>query len=120
MSFSAADHVYMARALRLTERGRETATPNPAVGCVIVKNGRVIGEGWHEKAGQPHAEVRAMEACSESPEGSIVYVTLEPCAHHGRTPPCADALVRAKVARVVAIEFSGLTSSRARYQVSKR
>jgi diaminohydroxyphosphoribosylaminopyrimidine deaminase/5-amino-6-(5-phosphoribosylamino)uracil reductase len=92
----------MSRALELTARGRETATPNPNVGCVIAKNGRVIGEGWHERAGEPHAEVRALAAASESAEGATVYVSLEPCAHHGRTPPCADALVKARVGRVVA------------------
>ena len=92
----------MARALDLTQRGRDTATPNPAVGCVIVKDGRVIAEGWHERAGEAHAEARALAACGESPEGATVYVTLEPCSHHGRTPPCAEALVAAKVARVVA------------------
>ncbi|HSJ95838.1 MAG TPA: bifunctional diaminohydroxyphosphoribosylaminopyrimidine deaminase/5-amino-6-(5-phosphoribosylamino)uracil reductase RibD, partial [Myxococcota bacterium] len=92
----------MARALALTERGRDTATPNPNVGCVIVKDGRVIGEGWHERAGEAHAEARALAACAESPEGATAYVTLEPCAHQGRTPPCADALVAAKVKRVVA------------------
>lgn len=92
----------MARALKLTENGRLTSTPNPSVGCVIVKRGRIIGEGWHEKAGQPHAEVNALARCSEDPAGATVYVTLEPCAHHGRTPPCAEALVRAKVSRVVA------------------
>ena len=92
----------MARALALTARGRDTATPNPNVGCVIVKGGRVIGEGWHERAGEPHAETRALAACTEPPEGATVYVSLEPCAHQGRTPPCADALVAARVGRVVA------------------
>jgi diaminohydroxyphosphoribosylaminopyrimidine deaminase/5-amino-6-(5-phosphoribosylamino)uracil reductase len=92
----------MARAIALTDRGRDTATPNPAVGCVIVKQGRVIGEGWHEKAGEAHAEVRALAACSESPQGATVYVSLEPCGHEGRTPPCSDALIKARVARVVA------------------
>ena len=92
----------MARALQLAERGRDTATPNPNVGCVIVKAGRIIGEGAHVKAGEPHAEALALAAATESPEGATVYVTLEPCAHQGRTPPCADALARAKVARVVA------------------
>ena len=92
----------MARAIALAERGRDTCTPNPNVGCVIAKGGRVIGEGWHAKAGDAHAEVRALEACRESPQGATVYLSLEPCAHHGRTPPCADALAAAKVARVVA------------------
>jgi diaminohydroxyphosphoribosylaminopyrimidine deaminase/5-amino-6-(5-phosphoribosylamino)uracil reductase len=100
--FTAEDHAFMARALQLTERGRDTATPNPNVACVIVKEGRVIGEGVHVRAGEPHAEALALAACTESPEGATVYVTLEPCAHQGRTPPCADALVQAKVARVVA------------------
>ena len=102
VSFSAEDHAFMARALQLTQRGRDTATPNPNVACVIVKGGRIIGEGAHTKAGEPHAEVLAMQAASEPVEGATVYVTLEPCAHQGRTPPCADALARAKVARVVA------------------
>ena len=92
----------MVRALALTERGRETATPNPSVGCVIVKDGRVISEGWHERAGEGHAEVRAIAAATESTEGATVYVTLEPCSHTGRTPPCVDALIAARVARVVA------------------
>ena len=92
----------MARAIALTERGRDTATPNPSVGCVIAKGGKVIAEGWHEKAGGPHAEVRALKDMSESAEGATVYVSLEPCAHHGRTPPCVDALIAAKVGRVVA------------------
>jgi diaminohydroxyphosphoribosylaminopyrimidine deaminase/5-amino-6-(5-phosphoribosylamino)uracil reductase len=100
--FSASDHAFMARAIALTERGRETATPNPSVGCVLVKDGRIIGEGWHAKAGEPHAEALALAAASESPEGSTVYVTLEPCAHQGRTGPCADKLIAARVARVVA------------------
>ena len=99
--FTAEDHAFMARAIALTQRGRDTATPNPNVACVIVKHGRVIGEGWHERAGEPHAEAKALAACSESAEGATAYVTLEPCAHHGRTPPCAEALVAAKVARVV-------------------
>jgi diaminohydroxyphosphoribosylaminopyrimidine deaminase/5-amino-6-(5-phosphoribosylamino)uracil reductase len=92
----------MARAIALTERGRETATPNPNVACVLVKDGRIIGEGWHAKAGEPHAEIQALAAATESPEGGTVYVTLEPCAHHGRTGPCADKLIAARVGRVVA------------------
>jgi len=100
--FSAADHAFMARAIALTANGRDTATPNPNVGCVLVKGGRVIGEGWHAKAGEPHAEANALAAATESPEGATAYVTLEPCSHFGRTPPCADALVKARVARVVA------------------
>ena len=99
--FSSEDHAFMTRALALAERGRDTATPNPSVGCVIVKDGRIVGEGWHERAGEAHAEVRALESMRESPAGSTAYLTLEPCSHHGRTPPCADVLVAAKLARVV-------------------
>jgi len=100
--FSAADHEYMARALRLAEQGLYTTTPNPRVGCVIVKGGAVVGEGWHVRAGEPHAEVHALRAAGEAARGATVYVTLEPCSHHGRTPPCAQALIAAGVARVVA------------------
>jgi len=100
--FSAVDEAMMSRALALAARGRDTSTPNPSVGCVIARNGRIIAEGWHERAGEPHAEARALAAARESVEGATVYVTLEPCAHHGRTPPCADALIAAKVGRVVA------------------
>ncbi len=102
MNFSSEDHAFMARAIALTERGRDTATPNPSVGCVLVKGARIIGEGWHERAGEPHAEAKALAAALESPEGATAYVSLEPCSHHGRTPPCADALVAARVKRVVA------------------
>ena len=100
--FSADDKRHMARALELAERGLYTTTPNPRVGCVIVHAGEVAGEGWHEKAGGPHAEVNALQAAGARARGSTVYVTLEPCAHHGRTPPCVDALLAAGVARVVA------------------
>lgn len=100
--FSAADHAFMARALRLAERGRWTTRPNPMVGCVIVRDGEVVGEGWHQRAGGPHAEVFALRAAGERARGATAYVTLEPCAHQGRTPPCADALIAAGVARVVA------------------
>jgi diaminohydroxyphosphoribosylaminopyrimidine deaminase/5-amino-6-(5-phosphoribosylamino)uracil reductase len=102
MSFSAPDHVYMARALQLAERGLFTTTPNPRVGCVIVKNGETVGEGWHQKAGSPHAEINALMQAGMAAQGATVYVTLEPCSHHGRTPPCADALIGTGVARVVA------------------
>jgi diaminohydroxyphosphoribosylaminopyrimidine deaminase/5-amino-6-(5-phosphoribosylamino)uracil reductase len=102
MSFSADDFAFMARALRLAERGLYTTTPNPRVGCVIVTDGRIVGEGWHERAGGPHAEVVALTAAGTSAEGATAYVSLEPCSHHGRTPPCADALIAAKVVRVVA------------------
>jgi diaminohydroxyphosphoribosylaminopyrimidine deaminase/5-amino-6-(5-phosphoribosylamino)uracil reductase len=101
VSFSAEDHALMARALVLASNGRNTATPNPSVGCVIAKAGRIIGEGWHARAGEPHAEAMALAACTQSPQGATVYVTLEPCSHFGRTPPCADALLAARVSRVV-------------------
>jgi diaminohydroxyphosphoribosylaminopyrimidine deaminase/5-amino-6-(5-phosphoribosylamino)uracil reductase len=103
--FSAADHDFMARALRLARRGLFTTTPNPRVGCVIVRDGKIIGEGWHRRAGEAHAEVLALEAAGAagtSTHGATVYVTLEPCSHHGRTPPCAGALIGAGVARVIA------------------
>lgn len=102
MTFSVADHAFMAQALRLAERGLWTTTPNPRVGCVLVKGGRVVGEGWHERAGQPHAEAVALAAAGTAAQGASAYVTLEPCSHHGRTPPCADALIAAGVSRVVA------------------
>lgn len=102
MSFSAVDHSMMARALRLAEHGLWTTTPNPRVGCVLVRDGWVVGEGWHEKAGEPHAEVLALNAAGRRVRGATAYVTLEPCSHHGRTPPCAEALIEAGVARVVA------------------
>jgi diaminohydroxyphosphoribosylaminopyrimidine deaminase/5-amino-6-(5-phosphoribosylamino)uracil reductase len=102
MSFSADDYRHMARALRLAARGLDTTTPNPRVGCVLVKAGRIVGEGWHVRAGEPHAEVYALRAAGREAEGATAYVSLEPCAHHGRTPPCADALLEARVGRVVA------------------
>ena len=100
--FSPADHEFMARALRLAQRGLYSTTPNPRVGCVIVKDGVVVGEGWHRRAGEPHAEAYALAAAGKAARGATVYVTLEPCSHHGRTPPCAEALLEARVARVVA------------------
>jgi diaminohydroxyphosphoribosylaminopyrimidine deaminase/5-amino-6-(5-phosphoribosylamino)uracil reductase len=99
--FSALDHAMMARALRLAERGIYTTRPNPMVGCVLVRDGGVVGEGWHQRAGGPHAEVIALEAAGEAARGATAYVTLEPCAHTGSTGPCADALIAAGVARVV-------------------
>jgi diaminohydroxyphosphoribosylaminopyrimidine deaminase/5-amino-6-(5-phosphoribosylamino)uracil reductase len=102
LNFSADDHRHMARALQLARRGWFTAHPNPRVGCVLVKDGAVVGEGFHAVAGEAHAEVVALNAAGENARGATAYVTLEPCCHHGRTPPCADALVRAGVARVVA------------------
>jgi diaminohydroxyphosphoribosylaminopyrimidine deaminase/5-amino-6-(5-phosphoribosylamino)uracil reductase len=102
MPWSAADHAFMARALRLAERGLFTATPNPRVGCVVTNGGRVAGEGWHQQAGEAHAEVNALIAAAGQARGATVYVTLEPCSHHGRTAPCADALIQAGVTRVIA------------------
>jgi diaminohydroxyphosphoribosylaminopyrimidine deaminase / 5-amino-6-(5-phosphoribosylamino)uracil reductase len=91
----------LARALELAERGRRTTHPNPVVGAVVVSDGEVVGEGWHERKGGPHAEVAALRAAGERARGSILYVTMEPCAHHGDTPPCTAAVVEAGVARVV-------------------
>ena len=96
------DELYMARALELARRGRFTTTPNPNVGCVIVRDGEVVGEGYHFRAGEPHAEVHALRMAGEKARGATAYVTLEPCSHHGRTPPCCDALIAAGVTRVVA------------------
>ncbi len=100
--FSPADHEFMARALRLARRGLNTTTPNPRVGCVLVNGGVIVGEGWHERAGEPHAEIHALRAAGGSARGATAYICLEPCSHHGRTPPCVDALIEAGVARVVA------------------
>jgi diaminohydroxyphosphoribosylaminopyrimidine deaminase / 5-amino-6-(5-phosphoribosylamino)uracil reductase len=93
---------FLERAVELAENGRETTHPNPIVGAVVVADGEVVGEGWHERKGGPHAEVVALEAAGERARGATVYVTLEPCAHHGTTPPCVEALLDAGVARVVA------------------
>ena len=107
MTEQATDHLsikdtkWMSRALQLAERGRYTTSPNPRVGCVIVKNDNVIGEGWHQQAGGPHAEVHALRDAGDNAKGATAYVTLEPCSHHGRTPPCAEGLIKAGVARVV-------------------
>jgi len=102
MSFSAVDHGMMARALQLAERGLWTTSPNPRVGCVLTRDGEIVGEGWHERAGEPHAEVNALRVAGDRARNSTAYVTLEPCSHHGRTPPCAEALIAAGVSRVVA------------------
>ncbi|NML25598.1 bifunctional diaminohydroxyphosphoribosylaminopyrimidine deaminase/5-amino-6-(5-phosphoribosylamino)uracil reductase RibD [Zoogloea dura] len=101
MSATADDFRWMARALELAARGLFTTTPNPRVGCVIVRDGQMVGEGWHVRAGEAHAEVHALAMAGESARGATAYVTLEPCSHHGRTPPCADALIKAGVQRVV-------------------
>lgn len=101
-TFTATDHLLMARALRLAERAAWTTRPNPMVGCVIAHDDEVVGEGWHQRAGGPHAEVFALRQAGARARGATAYVTLEPCAHYGRTPPCALALIEAGVARVVA------------------
>ena len=96
-----ADHQFMSLALALAVQGRGFVEPNPMVGCVIVRGGRVVGEGWHQKFGGPHAEVEALATAGQDAQGADVFVTLEPCCHHGKTPPCADALIAAGVSRVV-------------------
>ena len=95
------DAELLERTLELAERGRRTASPNPVVGCVIARHGRTLGEGWHVRPGERHAEANALAACTEDPSGATAYVSLEPCSHHGRQPPCADALIAAGIARVV-------------------
>lgn len=99
--FSSADHTYMSQALQLAEKGLYSTSPNPRVGCVIVHGNQVVGSGWHVCAGQPHAEINALDAAGAAARGATVYLTLEPCSHHGHTPPCAEALVKAKVAKVI-------------------
>lgn len=101
MALTPQDFDFMARALRLAERGLYTTMPNPRVGCVLVKDGQVIGEGWHVRTGEPHAEVNALLAAGDKVRGATAYVSLEPCSHHGRTGPCSQALVDAGVSRVV-------------------
>src|ERR1043165_5968706 len=102
------DTAYMQRALELARLGKGSVSPNPLVGCVIVKNNEIIGEGWHQKYGEAHAELNAIASCKKnghSPEGTTAYVTLEPCAHQGKTGPCADLLISEKIARcVIAID----------------
>lgn len=98
---SVSDIEYMQLAIRLAERGLYTTDPNPRVGCVLVKDGQIIGEGWHQRAGEPHAEIVALAQAGNHATGSTVYVTLEPCSHTGKTPPCADALIDAGVSKVV-------------------
>lgn len=99
--FTASDYVHMSHALQLAERGLFTTSPNPRVGCVIVNDGKVVGTGWHERAGEPHAEINALREAGDLARGATVYVTLEPCSHHGRTPPCIEALICAEVRRVI-------------------
>jgi len=95
------DLKFLKRALRLARSGFGRTSPNPMVGAVLVKNGRIIGQGWHHRAGEPHAEIEALHAAKESPKGATLFVTLEPCCTHGRTPPCTDAIIAAGVKRVV-------------------
>lgn len=101
MSFSAFDHQCMADALQLAARGMYSTQPNPRVGCVIAKDGKVVGRGFHRRAGEAHAEVYALQEAGAAAQGATAYVTLEPCSHHGRTPPCANALIAAGIKRVV-------------------
>ena len=101
MSFNAFDFKCMAIALQLAVRGLETTHPNPRVGCVITRKGQVVGKGWHQKTGEAHAEINALQEAGDKAEGGTAYITLEPCSHIGRTPPCVEALIRAKVARVI-------------------
>src|SRR5438876_7833002 len=96
------DWPWMAQALALAERGRGYVEPNPLVGAVVVRDGRLVGEGWHQRYGQAHAEVNALAAAGEAARGAALYVTLEPCCHFGKTPPCTDAIVRSGIRRVVA------------------
>ncbi len=101
-NFSLNDHQFMQRAISLAKRGHYTTSPNPRVGCVIVQNGEIVGEGFHQKAGQGHAEVHALKQAGEKAKGATAYVTLEPCSHYGLTPPCAEALIKAQVSHVIA------------------
>lgn len=100
--FSANDHKLMARALQLAKHGIATTQPNPRVGCVIVKEGKVIAEGWHEKAGSAHAEIMALQQAGDQARGATAFITLEPCSHHGKTPPCTDELIASGISEVVA------------------
>lgn len=99
--FSPADYAFMSHALRLAEKGLYSTTPNPRVGCVIIQNEQIVGSGWHDRTGQPHAEINALNVAGAAAREATAYITLEPCSHYGRTPPCADALIDAGVAKVV-------------------
>ena len=101
MSFNEFDYQCMARALQLARRGLKTTHPNPRVGCIISHNDQVVGSGWHQKAGEAHAEINALRAAGDKAAGGTAYMTLEPCSHTGRTPPCVDALINAKITKVV-------------------
>lgn len=102
MNFTLQDHQFMLRAITLAKRGHYTTSPNPRVGCVIVKNDEIVGEGYHQKAGEGHAEVNALKQAGDKANGATAYVTLEPCSHYGLTPPCAEALIKANIKHVVA------------------
>ena len=95
------DRTFLSRAVELAQRGAGRVSPNPVVGAVVVRDGVVVGEGWHDELGGPHAEVNAIAAAGDETEGATLYVSLEPCCHHGRTPPCTDAIVAAGISRVV-------------------
>lgn len=95
------DHIFMQRALRLAHKGLYTTDPNPRVGCVLVRDGKIVGEGWHQKAGKPHAEILALQSAGNNVINATAYVTLEPCSHTGKTPPCAEALIEAGISRAV-------------------
>ncbi len=101
-TFNAYDHEFMSRAIRLAKKGLHTTQPNPRVGCVITQDNIIVGEGWHKKAGEAHAEINALLQAGGQAKGATVYVTLEPCCHAGKTPPCTDSLIKAGVARVMA------------------
>ena len=98
-TFLARDYHYMARALQLARHGRYSTQPNPHVGCVIVQRDEIVGEGFHRKAGEAHAEIEALNVAGERARGATAYVTLEPCSHHGRTPPCSEQLLAAGIVR---------------------
>ncbi|MDH5571816.1 MAG: bifunctional diaminohydroxyphosphoribosylaminopyrimidine deaminase/5-amino-6-(5-phosphoribosylamino)uracil reductase RibD [Gammaproteobacteria bacterium] len=100
-NFTKEDYQFMSRAIQLAKRGMNTTTPNPRVGCVIVKDNEIVGEGWHVRAGEAHAEIHALNAAGKKAKNATAYVTLEPCSHHGRTPPCSDALIKAGVMKVI-------------------
>lgn len=121
MTLLHSDPYYMAHALRLARRGMWTTDPNPRVGCVIVREGEIVGEGWHEVAGGPHAEIHALKMAKDKAKGATCYVTLEPCCYHGRTPPCTDALIKAGITRVVVAvtDPNPLVSGKGMEQLSK-
>jgi len=104
MTPSSLDQLYISKAIQLAEKGLYTTQPNPRVGCVIVVNNTIVGEGYHQQAGGPHAEIYALKQAGEKAKGATAYVSLEPCSHQGKTPPCADALIAAGVSRVVALK----------------